>query len=911
MGVLGKIYRLILEDKDFKSFLKFYPNNSIYRVGSIGKCLKYSFNGKRNYQLASFQFDEVLEFILGKCSRGITQPELYEIFSNEGYDTDEINPFVNELIEEKILLSELEPSVTGDFLATKIVHFLKSMPFVSQLKHDILSLIEDLQGGQVEEVDAKYYNAKKEVAMRLGIADEDLFQIDTYKPAAGCSLNKEIAKSLDEAHRLIYGLNQGRTVLQHQHLQNFIADFEKRYEGKEISLLHVLDPDTGIGYPANSMNAHDPLVAGLRSSSNDYVIETKHATVFDVALNKFHECIASGQKEIVFTESDMTKYGKDIMTDSVISSLVSVLKCDDGDKLLHLATESSGINIAARFLHMTDVRSPLEKIFRAEELSWTDRQAIIAEVSFLPDERVGNIIYKKQTWAYDIPILGPAPVDGGDTIRPSDLRVSVRNGFLVLRDARRDRFVIPKFSCLYDHHKAQVPLLSFLADYRHQFAPRPLTWLWGSVLNRMPYLPRVRYKNVILSRAQWNVSIHDFQATRPETLMAELKARRLPDKFCIALDDNLLPLDITSIGDCELFIDELKRYGKLMIVEDLEHEYGIKDFVATDGRNKFRNEVILFWENEVKRPHIPRVSYNFKSQKEFLPGDNWLYWKLYCGSNSVDNILSNSILPLVRELQQKKLISKWFFIRYADPDFHLRIRFESDPANFENIRGRMNQQIKSLFAALLVWNVKEDIYTRELIRYGDENIVNAETLFHLDSECIAGLISHYDTLFLDSERWKLGVLAIDRLLSDFHLDLSEKIEFTTHARVLFFDSLQLSKPAVDTLKNNYRKHKDALQTVLKGLDEQMTIAENAFQSRSKRFFPVVKKMMTLNAANTLGVGLHELLLSFAHMSLNRLFVTNHKQYETVVYDLLAQHYISQAARDRKTITSNEHKPHLV
>jgi lantibiotic biosynthesis protein len=909
MGVLGKIHRLILEDNALKSFLKFYPNNSIYKIGETGKCLKYSYTGKRNYLLSSFQFDETLEFVLGKCRDGKTLPELYASFADQGYDPDDITSFIDELVDEKILLSELEPGVNGEFLARKIVLFIKSIPFSSPLCYNILSLIEDLQGGPIEVVDSKYYSMKKSAAMHLGINDEDLFQVDTYKPAGSCSLDKEIVKSLDDAHRLIYGLNQGRTVLPYQNLQNFIAEFEKRYEGKEMPLLQVLDPDTGIGYPANGMSTHDPMIAGLRGSATDQVIETKHSTVFDVVLKKFYECIASNQNEITFSDADVVEFGKDVMTDSVISSLVSVLKCEDGHRLLHHATESSGINIAARFLHMPEVRKSLDGILQKEEKAWADGDAIIAEVSFLPDERVGNIIYKKQTWKHEIPILGPASADATNVIMPHDLLLSVRNGLLVIRDTKRDRFVIPKFSCLYDHHKAQVPLLSFLADYRHQLASRPLTWLWGNILNRMPYLPRVTYKNIILSRAQWTVSFKDFQSASPDTLIKHLKARGLPDKFCIALDDNLLPLDVTSIGDCELFIEELKRYSRLRIVEDLEHEYRIKDFVATDGDNKFRNEVILFWENEVSRPLIPRMSFNFKSQKDFLPGDNWLYWKIYCGANSVDQILINTILPLVRDLQKQKFISKWFFIRYADPDFHLRLRFELDPAACGNVRLLMNKKLEALFASSLVWNVKEDIYTRELIRYGDENIGNAETVFYSDSEFVAELLSIHAASFLDSERWKLGVLAIDRFLSDFNFDLSKKIEFITYARSQFFQNLQLSKPAIDILKANYRKHNDSLKTVLEGMDELTASAEDVLTLRSQRLSPVVKKITTLHENGALGVGFFELLLSFTHMSLNRLFATNHKQYETAVYDLLAQHYRSREARARKAMP-NQSKTQL-
>ena len=62
-------------------------------------------------------------------------------------------------------------------------------------------------------------------------------------------------------------------------------------------------------------------------------------------------------------------------------------------------------------------------------------------------------------------------------------------------------------------------------------------------------------------------------------------------------------------------------------------------------------------------------------QKNFILGDEWLYYKIYTGAKTADNILIDVIKPIAQTLFDEQVIDKWFFIRYSDPDFHIRVRF--------------------------------------------------------------------------------------------------------------------------------------------------------------------------------------------------------------------------------------------
>ena len=73
----------------------------------------------------------------------------------------------------------------------------------------------------------------------------------------------------------------------------------------------------------------------------------------------------------------------------------------------------------------------------------------------------------------------------------------------------------------------------------------------------------------------------------------------------------------------------------------------------------------------------------------------------------------------------------WFFVRYGDPDWHLRVRFHGEPAR---LHAEVLPALQAAAAPLLddgrVWRLQLDTYEREVERYGGpEGVALAERLF--------------------------------------------------------------------------------------------------------------------------------------------------------------------------------------
>jgi|TARA_B110000908_G_scaffold120168_1_gene140853 thiopeptide-type bacteriocin biosynthesis protein len=131
-----------------------------------------------------------------------------------------------------------------------------------------------------------------------------------------------------------------------------------------------------------------------------------------------------------------------------------------------------------------------------------------------------------------------------------------------------------------------------------------------------------------------------------------------------------------------------------------------------------------------------------KKRKEvkttFIAGTEWLYYKIYCGNSTADDILINLINPLACKLINTQIISLWFFIHYYDPEFHLRIRFNINQKEyFAEVISELENIITSYFDKSLIWDIQINTYVKEIERYGIETITDVEKIFFYDSKLIS------------------------------------------------------------------------------------------------------------------------------------------------------------------------------
>ncbi|MEF9476552.1 lantibiotic dehydratase [Chryseobacterium sp. 1B4] len=140
----------LLEIKQIRECLKFYPNSSIYRIGDKLRYIEYFYKDNiRHYDIVAVDFSEYLEEIITISKRGLYINEIIDNLVEEDIDYEEAKDFVEELIENQILVSEIEPSVSGLEYINQLINVLKDK-FESQ--NEYLTFIDSIEK-ELESID--------------------------------------------------------------------------------------------------------------------------------------------------------------------------------------------------------------------------------------------------------------------------------------------------------------------------------------------------------------------------------------------------------------------------------------------------------------------------------------------------------------------------------------------------------------------------------------------------------------------------------------------------------------------------------------------------------------------------------------------------------------------------------------
>jgi len=283
-------------------------------------------------------------------------------------------------------------------------------------------------------------------------------------------------------------------------------------------------------------------------------------------------------------------------------------------------------------------------------------------------------------------------------------------------------------------------------------------------------------------------------------------------------------------------------------------------------------------------------------QRTFIPGSRWIYFKLYTGTKTSDKILGSNISSILRKLDNNGLIKKWFFIRYTDPDFHLRIRILVDnKSHIGEIICSFYERLKSLTQNNLIWKIQIDTYNRELERYGNELIEIAESVFFYDSECVLSIIKKIDN---ENHRWMIALKMIDSLLNDFFFDIVKKQMIMEQVSNSFKDEFGFNQYNSKQFNIIYREKKEIIESVLNDTitDVKFKSLYSPIRKRSKKLISIIRELNNNSKVNK-----EELTVNYIHMMLNRLFLSKNRLHELVLYDFMKRYYTSEIAKSKYMI----------
>lgn len=274
-------------------------------------------------------------------------------------------------------------------------------------------------------------------------------------------------------------------------------------------------------------------------------------------------------------------------------------------------------------------------------------------------------------------------------------------------------------------------------------------------------------------------------------------------------------------------------------------------------------------------------------QRDFCLGSEWLYYKIYTGVKTSDYILLEKLEPVISDLMNEKIISKWFFIRYKDTEEHIRIRFL---LNNTNDLGSVIQAFYPVFNELtvqnLVWKMQTDTYKREIERYGSNTIIDSEFLFWKDSEMILEYVSIKSSFKQQETPLLFSFYAIDSFLNSFQLSNQEKLSLMNDLQISYKIEFETETEQKKELAKSYKVLYPQIQELLAtksntNFDEIL----NLVNTKSQEI-----KSLTLEIKAKIEISLYHFLAAHIHMMINRQYNSKQRMYELIIYDHLFRYY---------------------
>lgn len=447
-------------------------------------------------------------------------------------------------------------------------------------------------------------------------------------------------------------------------------NFLDRYgPGALIPLQDVTDPDIGLGFPSGFHGAPPLTPPGLTDRDHRLLELAHHAAL-------------TGEQEIVLDEplihalTDGTRAGgiqpSAELTVRVHAQNLAAIEHGDFELSLVRVSRSAGTT-TGRVLHLLNDGQRDRFTDRYRQVPTGTQGALAVQVSAItPHVSTENVARSPQILPHVIHV-GEYHESAATIIPLRELGVTASASTLHLIWMPHRRVIEPKMFNAVEPVNHTLPLVRFLTELPAALSTLCAPFDWGAAAE-LPYLPALRHGRTYLTRPRWRLSASRFPdgtASPHEWAAAVDSWRRLagcPAVVYLGEGDQRFRIDLTEPAHQALLRDYLTRQQRAMLraAEDPESRGWI------DG---YAHEVVIPVVTDTPPgppPHLPTTTAPILVREHgHLPGDgDRIYLKLYGHADRQHLILTRHLPSLLERLAP----DRWWFLRYRDPEPHLRLR---------------------------------------------------------------------------------------------------------------------------------------------------------------------------------------------------------------------------------------------
>lgn len=908
MHYAGALAQSLSEIPLIKSHLLYFPNSSIYQIGQEIRYVEYKYvDGKRTHQISAFEWSEYIALVLDACKKGAKMSEIAPLLIDDDISEEDALGFIEQLIDAQLLINELEPAITGEGLTQQIIKVLQK----NNVDEHYLETLQSIEN-QLKAIDNKQTNdisAYQEITSlikKIGVPFEEgkLFQTDLVNLFQENKLSAVYQEVLSEIAELLIQVSEKR---ENPTQSDFIKKFYERYENQEIPLLIAMDTETGIGYGQSGKSNFTPIANGFELNQEEKEELSVRLNPFQQYLfRKYLNALKENALQVNLEEDDFKPFlHKKYKTPSSTSLIFRLTGDEQFPIYLEKLGGTSAVNLLGRFAHTDEaILDIIQEITEKEQA--LNPEVVFAEIVHLPENRIGNILLHPAFWTYEIPYLAKSSLPENQQILLEDLLVSVdiSQQKIRLKSKRLNKEVIPRLSNAHNYSMNALPIYHFLCDLQSTNLVVAFDTGWKKATLNTKFSPRLTYKNIILEAATWQFKKEDFEhllINSSENLLAifhEFSIKwQLPKRFVLVDFDNELLVNAENLLSIQTWLDTIKNREKIELKEFLfiPNNGHVVDESGALFANQFIaslvNKKTVFEKIQLQKPLID------ETQRTFSLGSEWLYLKIYSGVKAADDILAQNIKSLVEQFLEKQLIDKWFFIRYSDPDNHIRLRLHfTDLKHLGEVILSLKETLDDLEKEGIIWKIQYDTYQREIERYGSDVMILTENIFFHDSEAIVNLLAQTWGDEREQIRWQFAIKLIDIYLDDFGLSLGQKLDLMTLAKDNFAQEFNVDKPMKLQMDKRFREYRKKIESILSSeTSEEYVPFFESIQHKSEQIKESIAQIKVLKSDNTLKKYLSDTI----HMTVNRVIADNQRFHELIIYDFMYRYYQAELAKLKK------------
>ncbi|MGH3800341.1 MAG: lantibiotic dehydratase, partial [Pseudonocardiaceae bacterium] len=514
--------------------------------------------------------------------------------------------------------------------------------------------------------------------------------------------------------------------------------FLERYgSGAVVPVGQVVDADTGLGYPAGYRGSLMMSPAPLALARDRTLLRLAQQAALD------------GGGEVVLDEQVLSELAADSTgappphgpphTELRLRLHAPTTDALDRGKftLVVVSAARQAGTTTGRFLHLFESEDRDRMVHEFTGLPTLVPGSLLAQVSYPPlSPRTGNLARAPAIFA-PIP-LGEHRSDADAQIPWDDLAVSGDAHRLFLVSLSQGRIVEPLMLNAIEFRRATHPLARFLCEISTARAAACVPFDWGAA-HGLPFLPRVRYRRTVLRPASWNLSASDLPTRRAawrewSQAWGGLRRRyRIPEAVYLGENDVRLRLDLNEPAHLAMLRTHLDRAGGNATLTEApgHHDYGWA------GGHAHEIVIPMAATDPLSAPPAARRAGPIRATHHpgHPPGSSqWLYARLYGHPDRQTEILTIHVPGLLSTWEDGQP-PDWWFLRYPEPEPHLRLRIRlPDARSYGSAAQRLGAWADRVRSLGLVRNIVLDTYYPEVGRYGTGAAMQAaEAVFAADS----------------------------------------------------------------------------------------------------------------------------------------------------------------------------------